>query len=39
VIEFNEAAFKHGVAREEICWAIIHYLYDGIMEDEEYKNK
>jgi hypothetical protein len=39
VIEFNESAFKHGVIREDIRWAIVHYLYDGIMEDEEYKNK
>jgi hypothetical protein len=36
VIEFNEAAFRHGVARQDIRWAIAHYLYDGHMEDEVY---
>jgi D-alanine-D-alanine ligase-like ATP-grasp enzyme len=36
VIEFNEAAFRYGVTRKDIHWAITHYLYDGVM---EYENK
>jgi hypothetical protein len=39
VIEFNEAAFRHGVTREDVRWAIAHRLYDGHMEDEAYTNK
>ncbi|GHU26722.1 hypothetical protein AGMMS50256_04670 [Betaproteobacteria bacterium] len=30
VIEFNDAAFRHGVSRESIAHAIQNYLYDDL---------
>lgn len=37
VIEFNEAAFRHGISREDIRCAFQNYRYDGPMEDMENK--
>ena len=37
VVEFNQAAFRHGISRENILHAFRHYKYDGPMDD--YENK
>ena len=31
-IEFNEAAFRHNISREDILHAFQYYIYDGPME-------
>ena len=31
-VEFNEAAFRHGINRDDILHAFQHYGYDGPME-------
>jgi hypothetical protein len=36
-IEFNEAAFRHGISREDILHAFRYYKYDGPMEALENK--
>jgi len=36
-IEFNQAAFKHGIAEADIRWAFFHYRYDGPIEDMDNK--
>jgi hypothetical protein len=36
-VEFNEAAFKHGVTEANICYAIWHPLHEQLLE--AYKNK
>ena len=33
IIEFNEAAFRHGVSRDDIRYAIINFLYDDVFEE------
>jgi hypothetical protein len=33
IIEFNEAAFRHGYDKEDIRHAIIHFLYDDVFEE------
>ena len=37
VVEFNQAAFRHGIRREDILHAFRYYKYDGPMEG--YENK
>jgi hypothetical protein len=37
IVEFNEAAFKHGVTEANICYAIWHPLHEQLLE--AYKNK
>jgi hypothetical protein len=32
-IEFNEAAFKHGITRDNIRWAVTHPRYEGPLEN------
>jgi hypothetical protein len=34
-IEFNPAAFKHGIAEGNIRWALWHHLVDDIIEEED----
>ncbi|GAB6392903.1 MAG: hypothetical protein MdMp014T_2276 [Treponematales bacterium] len=36
-IEFNEAAFEHGVTKEKILWAVRHPMYEGPLENEDNK--
>ncbi|MCL2129280.1 MAG: hypothetical protein FWH35_02890 [Treponema sp.] len=36
-VEFNEAAFRHNISREDILHAFLHYIYDGPMEALENK--
>ena len=31
-VEFNEAAFRHNISREDILHAFQHYIYDGPLE-------
>jgi hypothetical protein len=31
-IEFNPAAFRHGISEANIKWAIKTHIYDGLME-------
>ena len=31
-VEFNEAAFRHSISREDILHAFQHYIYDGPLE-------
>jgi hypothetical protein len=31
-VEFNDAAFRHGISREDILHAFQHYKFDGPME-------
>jgi uncharacterized DUF497 family protein len=38
VIEFNEAAFKHGVTEEDIRYAFDHIIFDHPVTGEEEKN-
>ena len=33
IIEFNEAAFRHGVSREDIRYAIVNFLYDDVFKE------
>jgi hypothetical protein len=37
VVEFNQAAFRHGISREDILHAFRYYKYDGPMEGQENK--
>jgi hypothetical protein len=37
IIEYLKSAFKHGVTKQNIRWALAHSLYDGLMEG--YDNK
>ena len=37
IIEYNNAAFKHNVKKEDINWAFFHYLYDGPIDNMENK--
>jgi hypothetical protein len=37
IIEFNPAAFKHGITRDRIRWAVTHPLYDSLIEETEHK--
>jgi hypothetical protein len=32
-IEFNQAAFKHGVTKDNIRWAVTHSRYEGPLEN------
>jgi hypothetical protein len=34
-IEFNPAAFKHGVTEDNIRWVLRHHLFDGIVEEDD----
>ena len=36
-IEFNRAAFKHGITEENIRYALNRPRYEGPLEDDEYK--
>ncbi|MDR2730551.1 MAG: hypothetical protein LBB81_06605 [Treponema sp.] len=36
-IEFNPAAFKHGVSEADIHWAFLHPRYDGPVKNLENK--
>ncbi|MDR2181154.1 MAG: hypothetical protein LBN92_00580 [Treponema sp.] len=36
-IEFNEAAFRHGMSVEDIRWVVTHPLYEDLLEG--YLNK
>ncbi|MCL2412229.1 MAG: hypothetical protein FWC97_11365 [Treponema sp.] len=36
-IEFNQAAFRHGITEERICYALKRSQYEGPMDD--YENK
>ena len=38
VVEFNQAAFKHGVCEADIRNAIINVLYDDVWDDAEDKH-
>jgi hypothetical protein len=31
-IEFNEAAFRHNISKEDIRWAATHPLYEDLLE-------
>jgi hypothetical protein len=31
-IEFNEAAFRHGIREADIRWAVTHPLYEDLLE-------
>jgi len=37
-IEFNQAAFKHGITEEKIRYALNRPLYEGPMEEHENKH-
>jgi len=37
IIEFNDAAFKHGIIKENICYALWHPLHEQLLEN--YVNK
>jgi hypothetical protein len=37
-IRFNQAAFKHGVAKVDIEWAVLHSIRDGLMVEHENKH-
>ena len=37
VIEFNKAAFKHGVTEANVCYALLHPLHEQLLES--YMNK
>jgi len=34
-IEFVPSAFRHGVAKEDICWVLNNYLVDGVVEEDD----
>ncbi|MDR2047934.1 MAG: hypothetical protein LBP69_00620 [Treponema sp.] len=34
-IEFNPAAFKHGVTENNIRWVLWHHLFDSIVEEDD----
>jgi hypothetical protein len=34
-IEFNPAAFKHGITKDNIRWVLRHHLFDGIVEEDD----
>ena len=36
-VEFNEAAFRHNISREDILHAFQHYIYDGPLDELEDK--
>jgi hypothetical protein len=36
-IEFNEAAFTHGLTKEKILWTVKHPMYEGPLENEDNK--
>jgi predicted house-cleaning noncanonical NTP pyrophosphatase (MazG superfamily) len=38
VVTFNQAAFKHGISREDILFVIENFLYNEVMEGFEEKN-
>jgi hypothetical protein len=31
-VEFNEAAFRHGISETDIRWAVTHPLYEDVLE-------
>jgi hypothetical protein len=33
IIEFNKAAFRHGVSKDDIRHAIVNFLYDDVFEE------
>ncbi|MDR1419043.1 MAG: hypothetical protein LBI86_01595 [Treponema sp.] len=37
IIDFNPVAFKHGITREQIRWAVTHPLYDRMVEGADFK--
>jgi len=38
-VEFNQAAFTHGIGKEDICFAFDTARYDGTIDEEESDNK
>ncbi|MDR1467973.1 MAG: hypothetical protein LBT00_01625 [Spirochaetaceae bacterium] len=39
VVEFDKAAFKHDISREDILHAFQYYCYDGLVEGKGYEDK
>jgi len=37
-IEFNQAAFKHGISNVDICHAIRHFIYEEQIDDGDNKH-
>jgi uncharacterized DUF497 family protein len=34
-IQFNPAAFRHGITKANICWVLQHHLIDGLIEEDD----